>query len=440
MPLLYIRPYTAGVEDGARPLSVYALPSGLLGVLCEGLVYPVRDAYYIELDRAAEYVSDCTPLLEISDDVAPGIISTPRHRRSLAGSTLRICFDGTEPLLGALVSLQSGLKLNLTGFGRSLPALEVEPALGGHTKSIETDRFDWFLDFGGPRLPSRMEIDNLFYEASRRAGEFAVPHGDSLALRSEIALRDQRVALLQELIEEQNEISATDAARITAQVDVLQAALSRYRTLFDDADRSRREFAKTVSLLAEQDRQTHSSVRHNVEGSPSEIEIALENWQQSETALANARAELAVASSELEKLKHDIATVQSTQIQIPNEKANLGSGRRRAREKDIEVTFRSLLPNICPIADSVSFLAGQVANLKPLLILLKRINDANKAELPSKKVRGADGWFECHFSTGQSDDGRLYFCWREGASGKGARVLISNKGRQPQDIERLAAE
>ena len=438
MPLLYVQRRIAGVEDGSRPLSACALPDGSLGVLCEGLVYPLREGYYIELDKERFYLSESSPLLSIPDALAPAVDKLPRHSWDLTGNTLRICFDGPTHRLSAVVELSTQLELNVVGFGRWMPILTPDQTSVGGEQDMGADPFDWFVEFGGPRIPSRIEIDNLFCEASRRPGEFSLPSDDALALRAEISARDQRLALLQDRIEERNEIYAADASRLSAQVNVMQAALSRYRILFDETEKTRRALGQRLDRLAAQDQNIQSLTQSIPTASASDLELALDNWQQSEVALANAKAELLTASEELEQIKRNLSAVESAHAHTANQAVQLSPGRKKAREKDIEITFVSLLPNLIPIADSIPFLAEHVFNLRPLLVLLKKVNDVNMPELPSKKVHGADGWFECHFSTGQSDDGRLYFCWGGGASGKSARVLISNKRRQVQDIERLA--
>jgi len=401
------------------------------------MVYPVRDGYYIELDGEAFYASDCAPLLQIPDAIRPGQAEALRYRWTQVGTKLRVCFDGSEALLAATIALHAQLNLTITGFGRWAPNLGSQK--DQNVVSPDADCFDWFVDFGGPRLPSQTEIDNLLHGASRHMGEFALPDADPLMLRTQIAARDERVALLEDLLTQQDELSNAEAARLIVQVNLMQAALSRYRDLADDAEISKRALAKSLERLAEEKRQTQPQLAEAPVADTSDLEIVLENWQQSEIALSNARTELAATSEELEQLKREVSAVRRVEVPGTSDGARLSAGRKKVRERDIEATFSSLLPNLIPIGESIPFLAEQVINPRPLLLLLKKINDTSKDDLPSKKVRGAGGWFECHFSTGQADDGRLYFSWGQGTSNKGHRVLISSKRRQPQDLQRLSA-
>jgi hypothetical protein len=60
-----------------------------------------------------------------------------------------------------------------------------------------------------------------------------------------------------------------------------------------------------------------------------------------------------------------------------------------------------------------------------------------EGELPvgTHSVRGKVGWLTAHFSTGQDDDGRIYF--RKDKDGQKWGILISRKNSQDRDIDNL---
>jgi hypothetical protein len=77
--------------------------------------------------------------------------------------------------------------------------------------------------------------------------------------------------------------------------------------------------------------------------------------------------------------------------------------------------------------------AEEVFHRRDLFLDLRTLHDTPES-LPSKKVRGTEGWLERHFSTGRSDDGRVYFKRRHDGT---YDVLVSDKAAQLRDIERL---
>jgi hypothetical protein len=89
------------------------------------------------------------------------------------------------------------------------------------------------------------------------------------------------------------------------------------------------------------------------------------------------------------------------------------------------------LPNVEFIFDSVDILLNEIKDYaSPIHHLVKLRFDNN---YKGKKILLLDKWWELHFSTGQKDDGRLYFK----RHGEKLLVLISFKKSQKRDIDRL---
>lgn len=94
--------------------------------------------------------------------------------------------------------------------------------------------------------------------------------------------------------------------------------------------------------------------------------------------------------------------------------------------------FQELLPNVELMRDSVDVITHEVKNYQQVLRLLHTISTYPE-QLKGVKVESAKGWFERHFSTGEKDDGRIYYK-QEGSKWL---VLISFKNSQSHDIQWL---
>ena len=98
--------------------------------------------------------------------------------------------------------------------------------------------------------------------------------------------------------------------------------------------------------------------------------------------------------------------------------------------------FEELLPRLSLLGDSMGFVVAEMSDRKALFRYLRELHERSQG-MPAgwKGVQGADGWWERHVSTGQDDAGRIYA--RKGAADARWSVLISHKGDQSRDIDRL---
>lgn len=429
MPVLFIRGLVEGDERAGRVLPLRLLPEGMPGVFVDGMVYPVVPGYRIVVDREAYYASDCPPTLVVSEAAEALLLRGVANIVELDGRIVRVKFSGSLDLLSAAVGLCPQTNLVLLGYGHSTDPISLRDE-GAAAGAVD----EWFMHFDGNKSPSTVEIDNLLHEASLRSGEFELPDDDPLVLRTQISLGAAQLSALEALLTEEREEWKEKVDKLLLQTEVMQAALTRYRALSLEAEVSQRALARAATKVSTTQSASDSADSSVADGLRRDLDVALENWRVSDIAATNARAQLTATSEELGRLRSELEVTRSVPAPIHS---TWGQGRKRVRERDLEATLKALLPNVQPVGHSVTFVAEHVSNTAQLFILLSRINSLRKEDLPSKKVRGTDGWFECHFSTGQGDEGRLYFTWPKGTGQSSVRVLISSKGTQPHDIERL---
>jgi hypothetical protein len=91
-----------------------------------------------------------------------------------------------------------------------------------------------------------------------------------------------------------------------------------------------------------------------------------------------------------------------------------------------------VLPNVTLLRGSWDVLATEIQEPGHVLRDLVQIAHS-QAGVAAATVRGATGWKELHFNTGQRDNGRLYFRRSNGE----IEVLVSFKGDQERDIQYL---
>lgn len=102
--------------------------------------------------------------------------------------------------------------------------------------------------------------------------------------------------------------------------------------------------------------------------------------------------------------------------------------RNTAFENQFEKMLDTFLPSVTFVRDSTDILKREVLDYTIALTKIQQhyLDPQKKA----KKVQTLDKWFECHYSTGQNDDGRIYFRRRNNEM----HVLVSFKKSQKHDI------
>jgi hypothetical protein len=108
----------------------------------------------------------------------------------------------------------------------------------------------------------------------------------------------------------------------------------------------------------------------------------------------------------------------------------------RRLQEEVATVLESLLPGVRLLRDSLMVASAEFRDRAAFYRALRELAQG-PARLPPawKKLRGADGWWERHVSTGEDDAGRAYV--RTNAASSGWDVLLSHKAEQARDIEWL---
>ncbi len=149
------------------------------------------------------------------------------------------------------------------------------------------------------------------------------------------------------------------------------------------------------------------------------------------------------------RLLHKENEIASLKAQLEeNERQSQEAERAEARERaaaqaddpavrDVQALIQCLLPQVSWCRACLDVLTLEFQNMLPTLRLLFRLHhEPPEAIRSSKRVRSASEWWEEHVSTGQGDDGRLYYR-REGSK---LHVLLSYKRYQDADIAWLRSQ
>lgn len=123
---------------------------------------------------------------------------------------------------------------------------------------------------------------------------------------------------------------------------------------------------------------------------------------------------------QIEDLEGSLQVAQDRILRL--QEINAGFGGDSSLLGDV---LRTYLPRLELLRDSEDRVAGRLSDRAPILKAMRSINDGE--DLPgTKNFKGANKWLESHFSTGRSDDGRLYFKTVDGV----LRLVISTKDEQ----------
>jgi len=173
------------------------------------------------------------------------------------------------------------------------------------------------------------------------------------------------------------------------------------------------------------------------EGPDDEVDARL---HRENDALRTANTELKARAGEAESLalealdKLDALENEQTGIEADHD---VTIGRLRDMFRDIGGASETVDRALHVFLDRIEFNSSSVDYLATLsdptqvFAKLKMINSGSMNY--GSQVKGANGWREIHFSTGKSDDGRLYFRPKE----LRVDVVVSQKRFQRRDIGRI---
>jgi hypothetical protein len=158
--------------------------------------------------------------------------------------------------------------------------------------------------------------------------------------------------------------------------------------------------------------------------------------EEPDAELLRARRRIAELEAELERAHEETASLRrvlddARAGSVPVVAPNTERMHRRLRA-ELEAFFEAL-PRIELVGDSLLALLTDYRERKAVYRVLGELQAGDALQRRFKPVRGRDGWYECHVSTGQDDRGRIYVH----RLGERWRVLVSNKEDQKRDIDRL---
>jgi len=178
--------------------------------------------------------------------------------------------------------------------------------------------------------------------------------------------------------------------------------------------------------------------------------------------LDRARAEAAALREEVARLKEDASTAANLAERLAGLEADLARAREeltrqghgslprapddasapapapasprlaRRLQEEIATVLESLLPRVRLLRDSIVVASGEFRDRASFYHALRELAESAARPPPSwTKLRGTEGWWERHVSTGEDDAGRLY---ARALAGGGWEALLSHKGEQDRDI------
>lgn len=104
--------------------------------------------------------------------------------------------------------------------------------------------------------------------------------------------------------------------------------------------------------------------------------------------------------------------------------------------QELEIVVATLLPRLDFMPGSLEFMATELPTRKFALERLAQVERTTTGWPPGwKRIKAHASWWECHFGTGQDDQGRIYAS--PAAEGPRVPVLVSHKQEQARDMRRL---
>ncbi|MCL6608819.1 MAG: hypothetical protein K6T74_12080 [Geminicoccaceae bacterium] len=161
-------------------------------------------------------------------------------------------------------------------------------------------------------------------------------------------------------------------------------------------------------------------------------------FEELDGELRRARQRIAELEVELERAHEETASLRQVleDARAPSVPVVAPSAERIHRRLRAELlAFFEALPRIELVGESLLALLTDYRERKAVYRVLGELQAGDALQRRFKPVRGRDGWYECHVSTGQDDSGRIYVH----RVGERWRVLVSKKEDQKRDLERLGA-
>jgi hypothetical protein len=337
-------------------------------------------------------------------------------------------------------------------------------------------QYDWFIrvllrNGETPTKPTREDISTVFatppqFPSPPLAGYLASPlmrEDSSLALRAPQLYSSAEPAeptgssnLEGELENARAEISELEIslALRTRALETLRANWLQLRTIYGSEVTAKRaaeesvlqvarEFdafkAKTESSTAEIEATASLELQEyqkRLEQERAEKDAVMAWWQEASGKLDVVANERETANAERDRAKEERDSLNAELDKLRREYHSSVCAQHKSTQRTDEMKkfIQILLPNIRLLRGSTDFLAKEVIDPFDAISLLYQIHSC-PASLKSERVQDANGWLEArHISTGEDDQGRIYFRKMENLR---YEVLVSHKEDQKRDIDWL---
>ncbi|MHB8859323.1 MAG: hypothetical protein ACYC6Z_07565 [Thermoleophilia bacterium] len=342
-----------------------------------------------------------------------------------------VLFNGEQLLIEQLKEA-----LNKAGIKCSYANRSFKPATNGV-------QYDWYLRVYDPneKLHPRLEViteavSSVDFLKGCKAADYSELHQrihelelEIVRVRTSLETEQSRISDKQQKIWtlEHNlaRLQQQHEKRIGAYEKEIDLLTKRITALHKD-DSNKEELTKKLKEL-KQDRKKDLETIDEI-AKETEDQIGRLNTQivdlQNEKAILNHK--LGESELKCEQQRQELVQLRSRQ------RSKIGG--RNAEDEFISICD-VLLPKINLMWGSAAYLVHEVSDTSSALGVLAKIC-WNAKNLKADRVESTKKWKELHFSTGESDAGRIYYRLDKGKIRY--HVLVSNKSSQRMDIRNLA--
>jgi hypothetical protein len=234
--------------------------------------------------------------------------------------------------------------------------------------------------------------------------------------------------------------------RVEPESGLDEAAIERFfEERFDTI--SDREQARRDREQAQRAREELSRLEKKNEQLQEEQATLWDEWQKAEEAAESSESAMEDLANQLARMKNRTANLQEeikrNALQMEGLERSLAQhdARERAatsadtRDGELGRVIECLLPTVVWRDGCLDVLIHEYRDWRSALEQVYRICNDPQNVPRRKKVQSTRNWWELHVSTGEDDDGRLYYRWDT----PDVHVLLSYKRYQKSDIAKLRA-
>lgn len=429
-----MRPISVEVFAGSELLSkkdrpLRLLPNGRLGVVFRGRAYPLQDQRRI--DMLGEWFEKENCAIALERDLPN------EFKRS--SEPMRWHLD-TTGFYNYLLVNSTGIALRILSERLLEVGIVVEKEGECTRPADDGELYDWFFRVTAPNRDLKTAVEEAvgtegFQHADPGMAASRAP-SDSASIGSETlrGFRSAPAGTSDDSIEmgaiAESPINAAPSERLISQASLeseLMALRHRTRILEEERDHLRTIVRGSQYSTVEE---TAVAGRAIEDSAPS---------ISTEAAASRDAVELAQRyADERDLLKEELEDRESLLVgreeKIQNLEAKLARAHRVAsqRHDDLKTLFASLLPRTKFVRDSMERLLS-LENLRSVATCIGQIR-FQLERIRAPLFESARPWKEMRFSTGNADDGRLYFRHANGE----ITILVSSKADQRGDAEYLS--